>query len=563
MSAKSTGARKWQKLALLVAFCVVAVGAWWVVPSSWLDRLFGDATDALAARHGDDKSSHGAGTNSDVATIGGPAPERTPLAAATDLTLTANAIAALPRPGHVTLHVVDARTHATLGGVRAKFLGEKRYAEFAGEGQIDLELTPGRWEGSVVATGYEPTRLDAFDVASDATTRLETVALSRGSGVVEGHVVARHLAADGPVTVQLFGDGRSRCDECRGRDADFAAVNNDTAQSAACCGYTDSHSELSLANDRRFRFPALAAGVYWIRAFDPAQRIVASRKVEVARGGDVWLELDVSAPTSARFELRHERGGLFTGDWTSVHSESVAPIVFQVRRNGKVVGEGRIEPTADDVRATIGAPLLPRPSPIPKPDGAPGDVTSQELTQWISTSSGQAQHGITLSFSSSLFTIVDASSGSRADRDRQEGDSLEFDTPEPEVGGAVLAVEKLQPDEFLLKPLPRDRLSVVVSCGHYLSEEIPLDLSFERFNPVVVTMVPTPEWSAQFAEIAKGPPAACAACHNGEANVVTIDGNNLNWLFSSVDGKARQGQVLLNAGDGRFEIVAPDAPPKK
>ncbi len=518
-------------LVMVVTVALAAAVAWLAVTPRAIDRLLGTPTLVGSERRGASEAAESAA----VAVGAGPAPaERAAVLLSAEEQAAAAALAP-PPPGHVAFRVVDARSGQPFENVRVRFLHEFRFAEYAGGGDVDAVLTPGKWEANVTATGCEPALLDAFKVSAGETTALGVVALAQGCGVVEGAALARHLAGDSPVVVQLFGEGRSPCELCRPRP--------DVPTPESCpCGYRPDHDEFELKGDRRFRFVNLAAGVYWLRAFEPAQRITKALRIELLRGGRCWNEVDLSTPTSARFELRHDasaRGGLFTGDWEGVHREKAAPIRFSFKRDGRAVGEVCFGPAQDDVRSTMGAPILPY------VDGAAAtEVELSNVVTWARTLQLEFTNVLisrTMVIDSFGNVIFNASSGadSRLDRDRQEGDALDFDGAEPEENGAELKIEPLRPDLFEIGRLPRSLLTVVVSCGHYVSGEVPVDLRFERFAPIVVTMAPTQEWLAQLATIVQNPAASCATCH----------GNDVSVRFLDAD---QDGRILISLGNGVF-----------
>jgi hypothetical protein len=354
-----------------------------------------------------------------------------------------------------------------------------------------------------------------------------------------------------PVVVQLFGDGRSPCDLCRPRPQASPPPDGDTAvpaEHADCaCGYKPELDELPLLGDRRFRFGHLAAGVYWIRAFDPSQRIVEAKRIELGRGGSSWVELDVTPPTSVRVELRHgsqNRSGLFTGEWASVHHEQPAPIVFTFRRDGKDVGEVRVGPQPDDVRSTMGGPIIPLPE----------DPAKAREAWWGQVVSSQISLDLGRWFMNGL--RVDGGPEERLDRERKEGDALAFDCAEPELSNVALAIERLRADLFEVKPLPRAQLAVVVSCGHYASDEIPIDLRYDSFGPLVVSLFPSKDWIEQSKTIAQGPPASCAACHDPNEKP-SAPPQQLEISFGGIDG----GRVPLKLDLGQAITIGGTPPP--
>src|SRR5262249_58066385 len=64
----------------------------------------------------------------------------------------------------------------------------------------------------------------------------------------------------------------------------------------------------------------------------------------------------------------------------------------------------------------------------------------------------------------------------RIDRERHEGDALVFDCAEPGADGVELSLTAIRPDLHEIRPLPRLELTVVVTCGEYASDEVPIHL---------------------------------------------------------------------------------------
>jgi RNA polymerase sigma-70 factor (ECF subfamily) len=417
--------------------------------------------------------------------------------------------AALPPAGTVKLTVVDRDTGAPLDrDVSIRFLSEKRFAAHDGGGAVEAALTAGRWSARVQARGYEPSDVDAFEVVAGLPNDLGPIALARGNGVVEGNVVARHLGGAEPVVVELRGLGRRRCDAC------VAAVAQD-GEPRHACGEGDDPTWFRLEGERRFRFDGLAQGSYFLRAFDPQQRIVDLRRIEIARGGYLWQELEVSAPTSARFELRHARGALFQGDWQGVHSEAPATITFEILRGEQVVARAEIVPTPDDVRLSVGAPAvaLAKDEAAEKALLASGDFVhakfaEQLLTQWMT-----AEGGAAVKLGAFNLTFATTAADDRLDRERTEADTLLFDVPVPALDAAPLQIVKLRPDSFELAPLPREQLTVKVRCGGYESDPIAVDLRYGEPLPTVIALHPSAARLEELAWLALGQPESCTKCH--------------------------------------------------
>ncbi|MSR46981.1 MAG: hypothetical protein EXS13_07945 [Planctomycetes bacterium] len=465
------------------------------------------------------------------------------------------AAAPLPPAGVVKVQVVDGERGVTLeDGVTIQFLSEQRFAKHEGGGAVEVPLTEGRWTACIHARGFEPYDLGAFVVVATTPVDLGMVALIRGNGVIEGEVIARHLGVDQPVRVALRGIGRARCAECLAPPE----TESKAGEPVHGCGDGDEPSWFTLSGTRRFRFQNLAQGTYWLRAIDPAQKIVEMRRVDIARGGYVWTALEVSAPTLARVELRHAHGALFHGDWEKFHAESPATIEFKIEREEKVVGQASCSPEADDVRASIGGALVPLPEAPPAAKGASEALLAgaqlQVSTDITSVFDVQLSFNFGGSDASSGLLVVgnwdgllqSGGSGERLDRDRQEADSLEFVAGEPDLGAAELTLTKTRPDAFTLQPLPRSQLTVQVRCGGYESDRLPLDLRFGETLPLVVTMYPTEKRREELDWIALPEPESCTRCHEQRR-----DGNRSNfirWVRSQND-VARQAQVIELNGD--------------
>jgi len=416
---------------------------------------------------------------------------------------------ALPPAGTVKLQVVDRDTGAPLDGdVSIRFLSDKRFAAHDGGGAVSVALTAGRWTARVQARGYEPADVDAFEVVAGAEKGLGAIALARGNGVIEGDIVARHLGGAEPVVVELRGLGRRRCDGC------VAGVPQE-GEPRHGCGQGDEPTWFRLEGERRFRFDGLAEGSYFLRAFDPKQRIVDLRRIDLARGGYLWQELEVTAPTLARFELRHTHGALFQGDWQSVHSHTPAPITFELLRGEQVVARAEIATLPDDVRVSVGEPavMLAKDAAAEQALLASGDALHAQFAEQLITQFVRVEMASQLKFGG--FNMVWASGGEdgRLDRERQEGDTLLFDVPVPAIEAVAIEAVKLRADSFELTPLPREVLSVKVRCGGYESDPIAVDLRFGEPLPTVIALHPSEQRLQELAWLALGQPESCTSCH--------------------------------------------------
>jgi len=436
----------------------------------------------------------------------------------------ANPASSLPAAGKVHLKVADVRTQAELEHVRVRYATESRFAESSGDREITTTLTSGPWEASVSVTGFEPARLGPFEVKPGETLELGTIALGRGVGVIEGQVTALHAGRDHPIVVQLYGDGRSPCDRCLGlleRPPEESKADRGGAPVApfgSDCAFSDARDELTLQGGGAFRFEHLAAGIYWLRASDPAQRIVEARRIELGRGGRYWQNLDVSAPTKARFELRHDGGGLFTGAWSAIHAANPAAIHYEFRRRGRTVAGVDVAPTADDCLASVGPPIA-----IPGRERQPSVNLNEgryivRFFSTIKTEGWSSVQVVRLLYQDGKGWVeAPADPDDRDDRTRKEGDALLVDGGEPDCDPGQLTAKALRPDLHEIAPLPRAELSVIVSCGDYKSDETPINLCSDPFEPFVLALKLRDEIQTRLPEIRKGPPASCNACHGSDA----------------------------------------------
>jgi hypothetical protein len=315
------------------------------------------------------------------------------------------------------------------------------------------------------------------------TLELGTIALGRGVGVIEGQVTALHAGRDHPIVVQLYGDGRSPCDRCLGlleRPPEEKKADNGGAPVAPLgsdCAFSDARDELTLQGGGAFRFEHLAAGIYWLRASDPEQRIVEARRIELGRGGRFWQNLDVSAPTKARFELRHDGGGLFTGAWSAVHKANPAAIHYEFRRRGRAVAGVDVAPTADDCLASVGPPIaIPGRERQPPANLNEGRYTVRFFQSVRVESGSDLRVGQLFYNAGKGWAAQPAEPDDRDDRTKKEGDALLVDGGEPDCDPGQLAAKALRPDLHEIAPLPRAELSVVVSCGDYKSDETAINL---------------------------------------------------------------------------------------
>ncbi len=460
----------------------------------------------------------------------------------------AGAEVALPQAGRVHLQVLDRDSGLPIEGeVAVRFLSEQRFAETTSGAAIDAALTAGRWTARLHARGYEPLELPEFTVDPALPLDLGHVVMARGNGVIEGDVIARHLALDAPVQVELRGYGRRRCADCLAPRVESERSKGQETEPAHGCGEGDEPTWFTLTGDRSFRFQQLAEGTYFLRAFDPARQIVEQRRVEVTRGGYVWQSLEVSAPTLARIELRHARGALFSGDWSSFHKETPTDLEFTIERDGKVIAQGNWKPDVEAVRASVGEPLVPLNADAVEPegDGAVNQAITislgRALTVYrVNEATTDLGDWLVAPSDGAIRVLAGDNGADRLDRARAEGDSLVLAANEPELSAAGLEATSTRPDAFALAPLPRALLTVTVRCGGYQSEPMVLDLRFGEPLPCVVPLTITDRRREELDWIALPVPESCTKCHEQRR------GSVITWSFGD----------LAPDGSGNFQLDA-------
>ncbi|MBL8842195.1 MAG: sigma-70 family RNA polymerase sigma factor [Planctomycetes bacterium] len=467
------------------------------------------------------------------------------------------AVSELPQAGRVTFTLVDEESGLPIGSdVQVRFLADARFAEHGDGATIDVGLTAGRWSALVEARGYEPLLLPDFTVEPAVQLALGPFALSRGHGVIEGEVIARHLPDDAPVQVELRGRGRRRCADCRAAvqaaaqaaeratEEELIAESNDAPQHG--CGDGDDPTWFTLSRTRRFRFTGLAEGSYFLRAFDPARRDVAQVRVDVARGGYTWQALDVSAPTHLVVELRHARGALFGGDWATFHREERAPIEFLVERDAKRIAEGTFVPEGEAVRASVGPPLVLLPAMANGENEANGTLQERAVVQIMrllqTRVESTTRHAFLTDFEGSpIYREMTASPWpDRIDRERAAEDALRVAVQEPQLEPIGLDVVAKRSDAFLIGPLPRAQLSLTVRCGGYESAPVALDLRYGEPLPQVVALEMTERRREELAWIALPEPDSCTQCHEQRrGQTITFDFGSISFgdgAVFTVDG---------------------------
>src|SRR5262249_36600563 len=206
-------------------------------------------------------------------------------------------------------------------------------------------------------------------------------------------------------------------------------------------------------------------------------------------------------------------------DWRDPTPGKAGLLGCPFRLGGPASGPVGFEPSVEAGRAAIGPPpladLIARPD---EPDAAP-EVSAHAWRQLIATR--LRTQTINLQTSDAIVRWLNARTGDlitfsmqggdRQDRARKDEDALDPEAAPPQLDAVELELEKLLPELHRIRPLPRELLTVQVKSGHWLSDEVELDLRFGLVAPVVLALHLDDEATARLPELAKGPPASCAA----------------------------------------------------
>ena len=526
---------KWAS-GVVVAAVLAMASAWFATPESWHPWSTSGAAHGPASAAAPPVVANRAALPAAAVAEAERASDAAPVAAENAAPL------ALPPPGLVAFRLVDAATQSPIDDVKIRFLGAHRFAEYGGASDGSAKLTAGSWAARATAATFEPVELGAFTITDGATTDLGTIALVHGSGVIHGRVAAHHLEATQSATVELYGDGRAPCPECAARETAFrgwqeaveAASDEQRPVIEArrpprpgdCCGFSVARSLLEVADGGGFEFRGLAAGTYWLRATADGARLIELRRIDLGRHGEVWIDLDLTAPTTLLVQLRHP-GGPFPGIWRQPHIEETAPIAFNVTVGEQARGTVRTRPETADVRAAFGAPIE-----------ACGESVEAEparrLAELAVEADGEFLHEalvarferITVDYLFEKDAPLDAlvlatvqgtaNPDDRLDRELADGDALVAEPAAPKLGEVDLGLEKCRSDEFRLTGLPRATITLQIRCGAYESEAIPIDLSGGYTGPFVAVLRPPEDGGMHAAQLA-GAARSCAACHDGDS----------------------------------------------
>ena len=361
--------------------------------------------------------------------------------------------------GRLRANVVDATTSMTFASVTTRALSRDRFGETRGQGGVEMLLTPGAYDVEFAVRGFEPELRREVVIAAGGATDLGTIVLGRGTARISGQLSSRGLPDGALRYVELRGEGRSPCPRCAERrdPAGAAPVPLDgPIHESKCCGYASERSVWRVADDGRYTFGGLAAGVYFLRPLDGQLRAQPTIRLELARGENRLVDLTLEREVSLRLALRDASDAPFVGTWCGDANESPAPIRIIVDVDGVLLGAEAF-PDVDEVCRAIG--------PAPRV-GRGADPAA--------TNPARLPPPADLSFERDPVPIA---GDFPCDRPREPGDELHPTPAVPAFLGARVELVREAPDAYVVLHLPASRVRVSASSGPLTAPTLELDLA--------------------------------------------------------------------------------------
>jgi hypothetical protein len=395
------------------------------------------------------------------------------------------------------LRVVDAQTEQPLDKITLRALNDARYAVWKGDRDADVRLTAGTWDLAVEVEGYEPKLRSAIAIRTEAVTDLGIVGLERGTAEIYGTLRRAGVPADARAFVELRGDGRGPCPQCR---PPYAALDDDGEATqfpaSKCCGYFFDRSFLEVGADGRFEFRGHAAGTYFLRPMDAVPRVQPTLHVSVVRGERRRVELDLGEETGVVLNLTDARGHPFAGRWKEDGSEQPEAIHFTLDVDGVEISCDAV-PDPDLLRNALGAPRhfderheRTYAAEMERMEaGLRNEAVDRRARDVVThgppcNQREDAAHAAAPSMDSSrraeLELLSDAlakSNSPRSDRERAKNDALLPDPPTPGFGWLEIGMAQLGPAAYRVSYLPASRVKVGARCAGIVAEPVEADLA--------------------------------------------------------------------------------------
>lgn len=357
---------------------------------------------------------------------------------------------ALGGRGSLVLTLLDSANGRPVESGRVRVLGESSFVDQAFlQSPLQLELPEGEHELLVQALGFEPLLLQGVQVVAQEVTPLGAHVLERGTASIEGAVLFgdERLAAG---RIELHGAGRQACPDCDQTDGLIVCMS---------CGFAIDRSEQALAADRDFAFDGLCAGEYLLVAYDLNDTVVAHRKLELARGEPVRVDLAL-AFFDLPIRLTDANGAPFRGVWVEEGQPYSNPVRLLCSDHGVLTGRATWNP--------------------------PGRFEQNGVTYFRENESDPNAHILRMQLLG-----VDDSRGERrippVENAREILLSPKLPSPLPKLRTSLLTVKEQQPDVFVLLRVPTQTRRLDVSCGPFM-ESMQFDLSDWDGKPIEVQM---------------------------------------------------------------------------
>ncbi len=420
------------------------------------------------------------GTPREAQPVPTPPPAQRPAAADPKLGQHADAASPLP-PGRLHLTLVATESTAPPPPVTLRLLSAKKFAHLKQRtSPIDEALSAGSYDALILAPGYDPLELAAFEIISDRVTDLGPVSLVRGNADLEGVVRLPPALASQTLTVELHGIGRNACARCPS-----------TVEICEHCGFGSDKSQVSVQAQETFGFHMLAAGDYQVAVRGKDSRLLFARELRLASGAREWLELDLDF-VDIPVIVHGPDGRPFDGSWFE-EGERYADLLRFYLWNNEVTLASAAVPPADPTWI----------APVAEEDPSAEDPISNDSVSNDAAGAGAA-HG------KGEWAVRD-----RADGQRQQWHSLwpALLSPRPRLTGKPLLVTRTAPGRYRLRNVPVQANSIQLGCGPYFSRPADLDLLAWDGAPLEMTIAQRCAASSKLVETLESQPASCSACH--------------------------------------------------
>ncbi|MAG57477.1 MAG: hypothetical protein CMJ83_14390 [Planctomycetes bacterium] len=410
-------------------------------------------------------------------------------------------------PGELHFRIVDGSTGRDLEDVALRAVSTTRVFQARVTSPVETTVPGGRVSLLLRKPGYERARRDVTVSPDDGPQDLDTIAMSRGDGGIEGHI--EHAESDVACRVaslELHGAGRSpigpgRC-ENEGHD-----LRSD--QRCSRCGWGPTRTR-TLPEHETFRFERLAGGPYLVVARSASGAVLTTQRVELKPHERktvvirvAFRDLTVRIEDSKRqpFDgVWHENGLWFSSRvriffWTDGLCSAAAEIV--PADQGYVVNQDVDDPTGKRERP-------PRPTGVEVDLGLEAAAKERERKRAASARSSAAAPPV--------------------ERPRRDGEDLwpRLPSPTPSLKTNPLSARRIAPGTYEVKRVPISAHRALAACGPMFTMSENVDLEDSSTDVLVLRL--HKKCGADFrllSATARGPRkrVSCTACHALPANI--------------------------------------------